>query len=74
MKRTILIWIYFLLYVPVLIAQLNIGQQNIQPVTATWDQYELMRYGKVGATLYTGTVNFSLPVFTYQDKDFNIPI
>lgn len=74
MKRTILIWIYFLLYVPVLIAQLNIGQQNIQPVTPTWDQYELMKYGKVGATLYTGTVNFSLPVFTYQDKDFNIPI
>ena len=51
MKRTILIWIYFLLCVPVLIAQLNIGQQNIQPVTATWDQYELMKYGKVGATL-----------------------
>lgn len=29
-----------------------------------------MKYGKVGATLYTGTVNFSLSVFTYQDKDF----
>lgn len=37
MKRTILIWIYFLLYVPVLIAQLNIGQQKIQPVIPTCD-------------------------------------
>ena len=74
MKKIIVLWMSFLLSVSVAYAQMNIGQQNIQPVTPTWNQYEFMKYGKIGATLYTGTVNYSIPVYTYRDKDFDIPI
>ena len=55
-------------------AQLDIGMQNEQPQIPTWESYELMQYGKVGATSYTGTVNYSIPIYTYKDKDFEIPV
>lgn len=55
-------------------AQLDIGMQNSQPVVPSWENYELMQYGKIGASMYTGTVNYSIPIYTYKDKDFEIPI
>ena len=72
--KTLLTLLTFMLNASVLYAQLNIGQQNNNPVTPTWDQYEFMKYGKIGATLYTGTISYSIPIFTYKDKDFDIPI
>lgn len=72
--KTLLTLLTFMLNASVLYAQLNIGQQNNNPVTPTWDQYEFMKYGKIGATLYTGTLSYSIPIFTYKDKDFDIPI
>lgn len=33
------------------------------------------KYGEIsGCNLYTGTVGYSIPIYTYSDKDFNIPI
>lgn len=55
-------------------AQMNIGQQNAKPATPEWKMYEFQKYGKIGASLYTGTVNYSIPVFTYKDKDFELPV
>lgn len=43
---------------------------TVQPAD-TWD---FIKYGEVGANLYTGTVNLSIPVYTYKDKDFEIPV
>ena len=55
-------------------AQMNIGQQNAKPATPEWKMYEFQKYGKIGASLYTGTVNYSIPVFTYKDKTLNCPL
>ena len=42
------------------------------PSTSVWQQ---MKYSNVaGASLYTGTMNLSIPVFNYHDSDFDIPL
>lgn len=38
------------------------------------DAWNFVRYGEVKAGLYTGTARLSLPVYTYKDNDFEIPI
>ena len=50
---------------------LKIGEEMKAPSTDTWN---FIKYGEVGANLHTGSVNLSIPVYTYQDNDFNIPI
>ena len=41
------------------------------PQTDAWD---FIRQGDVSPSLYTGTINLSIPIYSYKDKDFNIPI
>ena len=55
-------------------AQLEIGRQNNQPQIPTWETYQQMIYGTIGTSLYTGTVNYSIPFYTYKDQDFEIPL
>lgn len=38
------------------------------------DVWQFMKYGNHQPSLYTGTVNVSIPIYTYEDKDFKIPI
>ena len=38
------------------------------------DAYNFVAHGEITPSLFTGTMNFSLPVYTYQDNDFTIPI
>ena len=35
---------------------------------------EMMKYGNLTPSLYTGAMSYSLPVYTYQDEDFTIPV
>ena len=44
---------------------------TINPSTET---FEIAKYGKLTPSLYTGAMSFSIPVFTYEDPDFTIPI
>ena len=55
-------------------AQLDIGMRNEQPQVPSWESYELAKYGSVGASMYTGTVSYAIPFYTYSDMDFEIPI
>lgn len=55
-------------------AQLNTADVGKKPDIPSWETYEFMKYGSVGATLYTGTVNYSVPLYTYKDNEFEIPI
>lgn len=73
MNRIILLLTTLVISVPVS-AQLEIDPENDQPIIPTWESYECMKYGTVGASLYTGTVNYSIPLYTYKDHDFEIPI
>ena len=47
------------------------GEETKAPSTDTWN---FVRQGEVGASLHTGTVNLSIPIYTYQDNDFTIPV
>lgn len=55
-------------------AQLTMEKIGTEITIPNSQTYNFIKYGNVGASLYTGTVNYSVPVYTYKDKDFEIPI
>jgi YD repeat-containing protein len=38
------------------------------------EAWQMTRYGNLTPSLYTGAMTFSLPLYTYEDPDFTIPI
>lgn len=42
--------------------------------TPPTDSWEFIKQGNITPSLYTGTINLSIPIYTYQDNDFTIPI
>jgi hypothetical protein len=57
-----------------LYGQLDMAYGNSDPKTPTWESYQFVKYGNVGASLYTGSINYSVPFYTYKDNDFELPI
>lgn len=49
----------------------KVGEEMKIPSADAWN---FVKHGEVGASLHTGTVNLSIPIYTYQDNDFTIPI
>ena len=43
-------------------------------VNPSVESFALTKYGIVSPSLYTGTMSYSVPLFTYSDFDFSIPI
>ncbi|MDR1198565.1 MAG: hypothetical protein LBK94_06085, partial [Prevotellaceae bacterium] len=52
-------------------AQISLNNEITLPSTDVWN---FMKYGDVGTNLYTGTLNLKIPVYTYKDEDFEIPV
>jgi len=71
-KRIIVIIILLQCFIS-LDAQSNF-RYKAELITPSTDSWNIIKYGTVGASLYTGTINLSIPFYTYQDKDFTIPI
>lgn len=44
---------------------------NIRPSAQA---FEMTKYGNLTPSLYTGTFQYSLPIYTYKDEDFEIPV
>ncbi len=44
---------------------------RIQPSAEAW---QMSRHGEISPDLYTGAMAWSLPLYTYKDEDFTIPI
>lgn len=44
---------------------------NISPSVET---FEMTKYGMISPSMYTGAMSFSVPLYTYKDQDFTIPI
>lgn len=44
---------------------------NLMPTPEIWS---FMKYGNIKPQLYSGTVAVSIPIYTYKDPDFEIPI
>ena len=43
-------------------------------ITPSAETFSLIRYGETQPDLYTGAFSYQVPVFTYKDLDFNIPV
>ncbi|MBO7609818.1 MAG: hypothetical protein J6S96_06420 [Muribaculaceae bacterium] len=70
MKRDFSIFILACWFIAAL-SQPNSSNIGKQPVLPSWQTYEFMKYGSIGASLYTGTINYSIPIYTYKDADFD---
>lgn len=66
--------VVFAIHYGVAFAQLTSSENTAKPYIPSWDTYEFMKYGNVGASLYTGTINYSVPIYEYEDEDFNYGI
>ena len=44
---------------------------NINPSAET---FSVSKYGKLSPAMYTGAMSYTLPVFTYEDPEFTVPI
>ena len=44
---------------------------QFRPSAEAW---QMTRYGGLTPSLYTGAMTFSVPLYTYEDPDFNIPV
>lgn len=69
----------------ILLPELLFGQTNNETVPiGTWmrqnvyspsaQAWDFVRYGNTPVNLYTGTARVEIPVYTYNDADFTIPI
>lgn len=38
------------------------------------ESYSMVRYGEMNHSLYTGAMEYTLPLYMYQDEDFTLPI
>lgn len=56
------------------------GAQSTEPfnfsadIAPSVESFKMTQFGSVAPSLYTGAVTYSLPLYTYQDEDFTIPI
>ncbi|MBP5693185.1 MAG: hypothetical protein J6W86_05680 [Bacteroidales bacterium] len=76
MKRFLFLLLF--LFQVALIAQQSFAQSSFKfyddislPQTDAWN---FVKQGEVSPSMYTGTINLSVPIYEYKDKDFNIPI
>lgn len=72
--RHYLLLLFFIFQNSAVLAQLTSPERTDKPYIPSWDTYEFMKYGNVGASLYTGTINYSVPIYMYEDEDFNFGI
>lgn len=48
--------------------------ENAEVNLSTPQTYDFMRYGNAPVNFNTGEINLSIPIYTYKDNDFEIPI
>lgn len=70
-KTIILVSLFLLFLGEKVIAQMYTEEQTLLPSPQVWS---FMRYGSTPVNLYTGTLAVDIPIYTYKDNDFEIPI
>ena len=43
-------------------------------LTPSVESFAISKFGKLSPSLYTGVMSYSLPLYTYKDEDFAVPI
>ena len=62
------------------IASSGLWAQSLEPynpyssVSPSVETYSMTKFGGLSPSLYTGTMTYSVPIFTYSDPDFTLPI
>lgn len=69
-RKLLLLSAMLTIFIRTVFCQLQVSNTNAQPTLPAWDTYDFMKYGNIGATLYTGTVNYTVPIYNYKDADF----
>lgn len=57
-----------------LLGYYSANAQKYEYSIPTPDVWSFMRYGNNPVNLYTGTISVDVPVYTYKDADFEIPV
>lgn len=55
----------------------NFAYESFKPygdVTPGVESFAMTKYGIVSPSMYTGAMSYSIPIYTYSDPDFTIPI
>ena len=66
--------------IAIFLCALTSNAQSLEPfsgygsVSPGAEAYSMTRYGTITPSLYTGAMDYSLSLYTYQDEDFTIPI
>lgn len=55
-------------------AQLVEGFRASTNITPQTESFQIAKSGDLTPSLYTGVMTYSLPIYTYSDPDFNLPI
>ena len=69
-----------IIVIGILASSLSLFAQTSDPfsyasnIVPSSQSYELSRYGNVLPSLYTGAMSYEVPLYTYSDPDFSIPI
>lgn len=74
-----IIWQNVVLYLILCLAPISSYSQWVDPengivVEPTVSVNKFMRYGNTPVSLYTGNIDLSVPIYTYQDYEFDVPI
>ncbi len=74
MKRLLLLLFLQVLCVNAVFAQSTDPFGFDSNISPTYSTYALAKYGDLSPSLYTGTMNMSIPLYTYSDEDFTVPV
>lgn len=74
MKKIIFTFLFF--FTIMMFGQTNnqFGTINDQVSFLSPQAYEFIQHGKTPVSLFTGQTNLQIPIYTYKDNDFQIPI
>ena len=75
MKKLITSVIFALLSIVVSKAQISAGslQKSFCEVSSP-EAFAMTKYGATHSSMYTGAFSYNIPIYTYKDIDFEIPI
>ena len=73
MKKRVLISIIFFLFFHVCYPQSDFKFYDEVTLPQT-DAWNFIRQGDIAPSMYTGTLNVSVPIYEFRDNDFHIPL
>ena len=74
MRRLYISIIVFLAHIQMSFGQLPGLSESAFDINPSVEAFTMTKYGSVSPSLNTGAFSFSIPIYTYKDPDFELPI